>query len=297
MKTTSDLARELEFPAEELEQVATLGEAMYFFKKSRKGTKVRTLRCGKDRLVRIQRAIQTRILNRLPLPRTMHGWRRGHSPRTYANKHTGQQVVLNVDIQDFFPSVHSGRVCSFWESVGYEPAAARLLTLLTTCNNQLPQGAVTSPGLGNQILQGLHRRLGFAADFGLNCGGLGDEVSISGRLRAKRFRSLVLKILRQEGFKVNPEKVKVMHQHERQEIAGIVVNRKPTLGRSAYRNLSAIIYNCIKYGPQSQNREGHPHFRDHLRGRVAYFLSINRRLGTRLERQFARIQWTTADGR
>lgn len=291
MKTLNDLAREVGLPLEELQQVAALGQVMYFFKRSRKATKARTLRCPKVRLLKIQRAILEKILDRLPLPPTMHGWRRKHSTRTYAAKHVGQRVVLNVDIQDFFPSVRGGRVCSFWESLAYCPAAARLLTQLTTCNNQLPQGAPTSQSLGNQILKKLDRRLGFAEKHGLNRGAYADEIAISGRPRAENFTHLVAKIVRQEGFKLNPEKLKIMHQHERQEIAGVVVNTKLSLGRATYRALRAIIYNCVRYGPESQNREGRMNFRDHLRGRIAYFQSINCRLGRRLLRQFEKIQW------
>ncbi len=198
---------------------------------------------------------------------------------------------MNIDIKGFFPSVPAGRVCSFWESLDYEPAAARLLTRLTTCDNQLPQGAPTSPPLGNQILQDLNRRIGFAAKHGLKYGSYGDEISISGRLRAEKFRNLAIKIIEQEGFQVNREKLKIMRRHERQEIAGIVVNKKPSLRRDQYRTLRAIIHNCVRCGPDSQNRVHHPRFRDHLRGRIAYLQSINPRLGKRLVREFERVQW------
>src|SRR5437870_3361319 len=105
MKTAHDLACELGFSLEELEEVAARGEGMYFFKTSRSGEKVRVLRCPKERLSRIQQAIQKKILHRVPLPPTMHGWRRGRSPRTYADKHVGRPVVLNFDIRNFFPNV------------------------------------------------------------------------------------------------------------------------------------------------------------------------------------------------
>lgn len=297
MKTTDDLARELGFPLDELEQVAAMGNTMYFFQRSRKGTKVRVFRCPKGRLLRIQQAIRKRLLDQLPLPTTVHGWQRGHSPRTYAAQHTGQCVILNVDIKNFFPSVRSGRVCAFWESMGYGATAARLLTRLTTCDNQLPQGAPTSPALGKQMLRNLDRRLGFAAKDGLNYGSYGDEFSISGRRRVKKYKNLVCRIVRQEGYEVNPEKVKIMHCYERQEIAGIVVNKKLSLGRKEYRILRAIIHNCIVQGPESANRQGHPKFRAHLRRRVAYLQSISPRLGRHLLHELQKIQWAASTTR
>ena len=295
MKTTNELAHELEVPLDELNQVAALGKSSYFYKRSRKGARLRTLRCPKERLLRIQTAIMRKILLQLSLPATMHGWRPGHSPRTYAAKHVGRKVVLNIDIKDFFLNVRAGRVHAFWASLGYEPAAARLLTLLTTCDNQLPQGAPTSPLLGNQILRKLDHRLSFVARHGLNYGSYADEFSISGRPRAEHFRGLVVKIAKQEGLKVNPEKVKIMHDHQRQEIAGIVLNKKPSLGREKYRNLRAIIHNCIVHGSARENRQGHPKFRAHLRGRIAYLQSISPKLGRRLLRELEKVQWSASE--
>ena len=292
MKTVRDLSKELAVSVPQVRSVADSVKNMYFFKRLKKGQKTRLLRCPKAPLAKIQRAINARILSRLPLPRTMHGWRRGGSPKSYAIVHVGHQVEINYDIRDFFPSVSAGRVFDFWQSIGYDRETAVLLTRLTTCDNQLPLGTPTSPSLGNQVLRNLNHRIGRLSRLHrLSYGNYADEIALSGRVRAVRLRGLVLRIIEQEGFTVNADKIKVRYRHERQELAGIVINRKPSLGRVHYRSLRAIIHNCVKHGPEGQNRERVPLFREHLRGRISYLHHVNPSLGKNLLREFEKIQW------
>jgi hypothetical protein len=55
--------------------------------------------------------------------------------------------------------------------------------------------------------------------------------------------------------------------------------------------LKATLHNCLKNGPQAENRAAHPDFRAHLEGRVVWMESINRRRGDRLRRMFDNIAW------
>jgi RNA-directed DNA polymerase len=61
--------------------------------------------------------------------------------------------------------------------------------------------------------------------------------------------------------------------------------------RSDFDLLKATLTNCVRYGAESQNREGHPHFRAHLEGRVAFVESIHRTKGNRLRDLFDAIGW------
>jgi RNA-directed DNA polymerase len=291
--TPTDLARILEIPLPEIERICKEPESARFrFERRLIGKKVRLLRIPKPGLRRIVDAIKERILDSMPLPPTMHGWRKKHSTKTYAIPHLRSSAIINVDIQDFFPSVNGSRVHAFWMRAGFTREAAKLLTALTVCNNQLPQGSPTSQAIGNQVLIRLDRRLNrLAALNDSRFSMYGDEFTISGRRRVTRLKGLAMRIVEQEGFKVNPTKVKERGRSEEQEIAGIVVNRKPSLGRNEYRELRATIHNCLKNGPRSQNREGLPNFREHLRGRISHLQQVNARLGYELVSEFNRIAW------
>jgi len=61
-----------------------------------------------------------------------------------------------------------------------------------------------------------------------------------------------------------------MGKGRRQEVTGVTVNAKPSLGREERRRLRAILHNAARHGLASQNREQHPDFAGHLRGLVSF---------------------------
>jgi protocatechuate 3,4-dioxygenase beta subunit len=60
---------------------------------------------------------------------------------------------------------------------------------------------------------------------------------------------------------------------------------------SGARRVRAILTNCIRHGPASQNRAAHPDFRAYLAGRVAHARALNAARGAKLHALFARIAW------
>jgi hypothetical protein len=75
-------------------------------------------------------------------------------------------------------------------------------------------------------------------------------------------------------------------------VAGVVVNAVPNIARRDYDQLKAVLTNCIRLGPSTQNRNGHENFAAHLQGRIAHVLQLNRRRGEKLQALFARIDWS-----
>jgi hypothetical protein len=77
----------------------------------------------------------------------------------------------------------------------------------------------------------------------------------------------------------------------RQILAGVVLNQRINGVRADFDRLKAILTNCLRYGPESQNREGHASFRSHLLGRVGFVAMLNPAKGLCLRRIFDQIQW------
>src|SRR5689334_12289528 len=92
---------------------------------------------------------------------SVHGFLKERSILSNAKLHTGQRLVFNVDLADFFPSINFGRVRGLFMSPPFNlgPAAATVFAQLCTHRNGLPQGAPTSPHLSNFIAADLDRRL------------------------------------------------------------------------------------------------------------------------------------------
>ncbi len=284
----------------------------------------RIIESPKPDLHAIQRKILREILDRVPPHAAAHGFRRGHSCLTHAAPHVGKLVVLRMDLRNFFVSIPARRVNALFKTLGYPVETARCLAGL--CTNRvpagamlpradtdpgfalpwlqrkklralhLPQGAPTSPALANLCALHLDYRLSaLAATMNADYTRYADDLAFSGdepvRRKVGKLSTLVAAIALQEGFEVNHRKTRAMHRSDRQILTGIVVNDRINMYRDEYDRLKAILHNCLRSDPASQNRDGHGDFRAHLSGRVNHLKRLNPPRGARLQALLERIQW------
>ena len=90
-----------------------------------------------------------------------------------------------------------------------------------------------------------------------------------------RLSRLVFAIIEQEGFSPHPRKTRLMRLSVRQHLAGLTLNAHPNLRKRDLDLLEAFLTNCVRHGPEKQNRHQHPDFRSHLQGRVAFATMSN----------------------
>nr|WP_279609414.1 LysR substrate-binding domain-containing protein [Burkholderia cenocepacia] len=160
----------------------------------------------------------------------------------------------------------------------------------------LPQGAPTSPALANLCAFRFDLRLAaLARSLDATYTRYADDLAFSGggalARDIERLQIRIAAIALEEGFALQLRKTRVMRRGARQQLAGVVVNRHPNLARDAFDRLKAILTNCIRHGPASQNRDAHPDFRAHLAGRVAHAAALNAARGAKLRALFDRIAW------
>ena len=166
----------------------------------------------------------------------------------------------------------------------------------------LPQGAPTSGALANLAAYRLDVRVtALAAAIGAHYSRYADDLVISGdRSLVRAAPSLIARlgaIAIDEGFALNFKKTRVMTAADRQRITGLVVNDKLSVPRAEVDRLRAILHNCVRSGPESQNREAHADFRAHLRGRVEWVAAVDPKKGERLRATWNQIRWpVTASG-
>jgi hypothetical protein len=169
-------------------------------------------------------------------------------------------------------------------------------TRLRFAERHLPQGAPTSPALANLAACRLDRRLArLAANLNATYTRYADDLTFSGSADlargTKRLTRLVAIIAAEEGFSMNCRKTQVMRRGSRQTVTGVVVNAKSNVPRTDFDRLKAILTNCVRHGPVSQNREKHANFRAHLSGRIAHFSAINPTRARKLWALFDKISW------
>lgn len=198
------------------------------------------------------------------------GFAPGRSIVTGAEKHVGQHYVFNTDLRDFFPSVRRARVKArlllppfgFTEEVAI--AIAGLCTLRVDHPSGddgssgrptyvLPQGAPTSPLLTNAVCDRLDRRLaGLARRRGANYTRYADDITFSSPhnlySEGSTFRTELSRILDVEGFTMNEVKTRLQRAGQRQEVTGLVVNRRVNVCRNYVRSLRAVLYVWCRYG-------------------------------------------------
>src|SRR6185437_3465259 len=277
----------------------------------------RLMEVPKPRLREIQRKILRGILDQIPVHAAAHGFRKGKSCRTFVEPHVGREVVLRMDLRDFFPSIPGPRIHALFATLGYPEAVARLLTGL--CTNavpmkiarrgadswlaakrlgvpHLPQGAPTSPALANLCALHLDMRLDeLARSMDGQYTRYADDLALSGgeamRRRMPAVSRLVNVIAVEEGFEVNHRKTRSMYRSHRQLLTGVVVNEKANVRRDEFDRLKAILTNCARHGPASQNRNSELDFRSHLAGRVAHVASLNWERGKKLQELLRRVDW------
>jgi hypothetical protein len=292
--------------------------AHYRYKWIDKSIGQRLVEIPKSRLRKVQRRILRGILDAVPAHGAAHGFRRGRSCLSYAKPHIGKALVLRMDLREFFPSIPAPRVHALFEKLGYPVEVAAILTGL--CTNavpmsvarrgaatwlaakrlgvpHLPQGAPTSPALANLCALHLDFRLeGLARSMGAAYSRYADDLALSGgedfRRRSAAVARTVAAIAVEEGFELHPRKTRAMGRAHRQILTGIVVNEKSNVSRAEWDRLKAVLTNCLRHGPGSQNRGGVCDFRAHVAGRIAHVGSINPARAKKLQSIFERVDWS-----
>ncbi len=284
---------------------------------------IRLIEAPKPRLKAIQRQILAGILEKIPPHPAAHGFVKGRSIRTFIAPHVGQRVVLRMDLQDFFASISAARIQAFFRTAGYPESVADLLGGICTnatppglwskpafdsdrrqfrrardlySRPHLPQGAPTSPILANVCAYRVDCRLaGLAKKAEAEYTRYADDIAFSGgeefERHVDRFSTHAAVVLLEEGFAVHHRKTRIMRQGVRQHLAGLVTNQRMNVMRPDFDRLKATLTNCVRLGPESQNRKSHPAFRAHLLGRVAFVEMVNPAKAKRLRALFEQIQW------
>ena len=281
---------------------------------------VRLLEAPLPRLKAIQRQVLEQLLAPIPVHDAAHGFVRGRSAVTGARPHVGAQIVVGLDLESFFSSINGGRIYGILRMAGFPEPVSHLITGLCTqatpvrvlsampggspaahrlrrrlAEPHLPQGAPTSPQLANLAAFGLDRRLSaYASAIGATYTRYADDLTFSGDDRQIRGRGVVAAVARialEEGFALNSGKTRMRGAADRQAVTGIVVNEQTNVPREDYDELRAILRNCVRFGPTSQNRLGHNDFRSHLRGRIAWVAALHPERGRRLLLTYSQIDF------
>ena len=224
---------------------------------------IRKICAPEDKLKNIQRKmlhILEEVYRKKP---AAYGFINDKSNVSNAQNHCKRELILNIDLKDFFDQIHFGRVFGLLKkepySIGEE--AAKVIAQLVCYKGKLPQGAPTSPIISNMICSPLDTQLTqLAKRYKLVYTRYADDITFSTH-RNKfpieivdivenkiELGSSLKEILKKNSFIVNDEKIHLKSKYERQEVTGLIVNRFANLKKEYIREIRAILHNCKNDG-------------------------------------------------
>lgn len=193
-----------------------------------------------------------------------HGFIKNRSIITNSKEHINKNIILNIDIKDFFPSINFGRVRGlFIKAFNIGERAATVLAQLTCYNNELPQGSPCSPVISNLICRNLDKDLFYlSTKNGCKYSRFADDITFStnndylsdGIVRSAQSTSVIvlgdklLRVFKNNGFEINTRKVRMAKKHEHQEVTGLVVNKKINIKKRYLKEIRSMIHKAKSNG-------------------------------------------------
>ena len=195
------------------------------------------------------------------------GFRKGLTISANAACHKRRRWVLNLDLENFFPSFNFGRVRGYFlkdKNFELNTEVATTIAQIACDGVALPQGSPCSPVISELIAQILDVRLvRLAKEFGVTYSRYADDITFS--TGQKEFpvafakvdeanptiwhlsERLVGKIVN-SGFTINSGKTRMHFRGSRQMVTGLVVNEKVNIRSDYYSRSRAMCDALFKTG-------------------------------------------------
>lgn len=191
-----------------------------------------------------------------------YGFIQGKSIAQNAAVHTNHDIVYNIDLKDFFHSIHQNLIIKSLTRgpFRFAPSVARFISQYTTVfcetdnKRRLPQGAPSSPLITNIVASQLDLRLSKLCEkFSITYSRYVDDMTFSfDKSLLKRWknngfrkglRDIITEIIEDEGLKINKRKTRISFKGQQQEVTGLVVNNKVNVQRTFIKKLRTILHN------------------------------------------------------
>jgi retron-type reverse transcriptase len=238
---------------EHMQKLSSIGERKLYkaHRIPKKGGGYRRIYEPIEELKQVQTFILVKVLNNVPVSEWAHGFVKGRSIVSNAHPHINKDIVINMDIREFFPSIKTDSVKQIFERYCQcTPEQVELFTKLCTKKGSLPQGAPTSPAISNiycieldkdivdqlnTVKKGAYTRYA-------------DDITISANMDSGFYpegaMKMVEQLVQQHELEMHHGKTNVALRNQRQIVTGILVNKRLSLPRETRKKLRAAIHNA-----------------------------------------------------
>lgn len=297
IKSVGALARTLQLAEPQLIQLARNASRMYRkVPVPKKDGSTRYTWDAQKQLKEIHGLINSRIFHRTTFPLFLQGGIRDPLyPRDYvrnADIHVDPSTLVTLDIADFFPNTSDSAVMEIWSTFfRFPPVVAKLLTMLTTKDGFLPQGARTSSYLANlAFFKDEHDLVARLEQQGWRYSRLVDDITISKQRCASddelaQVNATLFAFVNRHGYSVKRSKHDVQRRNARMSVNGLVVNKKVSLPKSQRRSIASLLH---RTNAAMDVGEGYTMPVNRVRGQVAMVKRMHPELGEKMLAQLKR---------
>ena len=224
------------------------------------------------KLKNIQVKLKDVLYEIYPTKPSAHGFARDKSIVTNAERHLDKKFIFNIDLSDFFGTIHFGRIRNLFKAhpFNFNHTVSTILAQICCFNNSLPQGAPTSPILSNMIAWKLDSQLQHLAKItNSTYTRYVDDISFSFTCNKRRLPEEIViirdeegspgnaltRIIDENGFNINYDKVRLCSTLSRMEVTGLTVNEFLNVRRKYIRQLFSMLHAWRKYGYELAEKE------------------------------------------
>lgn len=251
------------------------------YKIKKRNGKLRTIHEPDKLLKHIQRQILNNILNNKSISKYAKAYHSGISLKENALPHINKDLILKLDIKDFFENINFIDVYNACFSIEYFPkSVGMILTYLCTYQDHLIQGAPTSAYISNLVMKDFDNVIGeWSNSNNISYTRYSDDMTFSGDFNPSEIITKVRKMLSKLGLELNDDKIHVIKKSANQNVTGLVVNEKVQTSNKYRKKIRQEVYYIKKYGLSSHlkrlNIQDKDKYLNSLYGKISYVLQID----------------------
>lgn len=252
------------------------------YKIKKRSEKYRTIYEPNSILKQIQKNILVNILNNKSISKYAKAYHRGIQLKDNAMPHINKQLILKLDIKDFFENISFIEIYNTCFPIEYFPKSiGMILTYLCSYDEHLTQGSPTSAYISNLVMKDFDEVLGlWCENNNISYTRYSDDMTFSGNFNPSEIIIKVRKMLYKLGLELNNKKIHLVHNSQSQNITGIVVNEKIQVSINYRKKIRQEIYYIEKHGLKDHLEKtninlSQLNYVNNLYGRILFVLQIN----------------------
>ena len=252
------------------------------YKIKKRNGKYRTIYEPNSILKKIQKQILVNILNNKSISKYAKAYHKGIQLKDNAIPHINKEMILKLDIKDFFENISFLDIYNSCFPIEYFPkSVGMILTYLCTYDNHLTQGSPTSAYISNLVMKEFDEELGNWCNLrNISYTRYSDDMTFSGAFNPSELITKVRKMLYKLELELNNDKIHIVYKSSSQNVTGIVVNEKMQVNVKYRNKIRQEIYYIKKFGLSSHLKKcdiniDSKRYLNILYGRVLYVLQIN----------------------